>query len=168
MTVKNMVGTLARTGVSTAVSVVRHPIGSAALAVGLVKGAAEVGVEVVRVAVGGQSSAPEREVGEPVESATRPVSDPAPQPVEEPRAADPRDHIPGPDLAAFAPPRPEDLPEPIVIEAEPEAPGEAFHNEPKAASRDSAHGGPAGDREEIEGYVEEIVLDDLDLDPEHG
>lgn len=31
---------------------------------------------------------------------------------------DPRDHIPGPDLATFAPPAPEDLPEPIVIEAE--------------------------------------------------
>ncbi len=33
-------------------------------------------------------------------------------------AEDPRDHIPGPDLATFAPPAPEDLPEPIVIEAE--------------------------------------------------
>ena len=35
-----------------------------------------------------------------------------------PVAEDPRDEIPGPDLAAFAPPAPGDLPEPIVIEAE--------------------------------------------------
>jgi hypothetical protein len=33
-------------------------------------------------------------------------------------AEDPRDHIPGPDLAAFPPPAPEDLPEPVVIVAE--------------------------------------------------
>ncbi len=34
------------------------------------------------------------------------------------KAEDPRDHIPGPDLVTFAPPAPEDLPEPIVIEAQ--------------------------------------------------
>ena len=42
-----------------------------------------------------------------------------------------------------------------MIEAD-DTPGEAFHPEPKAASRDSAHGGSPGDREEAEGYVEEI------------
>ena len=51
-----------------------------------------------------------------------------------------------------------------MIEAEP-VPGEAFHTEPKAASRDSAHGGPAGDREEAEGYVEEIPADDIETEP---
>jgi len=172
MTVKNLVGTLARTGVSTAVSVVRHPIGSASLAAGMVKGVAEVGVHVVRSAIVGQPPAPEREISDPVQDAVRPATDPAPDPAPDPVVDDPRDHIPGPDLAAFQPPTPADLPEPIVIEAEPEAPGEAFHTEPKAASRDSAHGGPAGDREEIEGYVEEIDLDDLepdlDLGPKRG
>ena len=49
----------------------------------------------------------------------------------------------------------DELPEPVVIEAD-DAPGEAFHTEPKAASRDSEHGGLPGDREEAEGYVEEI------------
>ena len=77
---------------------------------------------------------------------TRPVED------------DPRDDLPGPDLAEFAPPLPEDLPEPIVIEADDE-PGEAFHNEPKPASREVAHGGPGTDFEEAEGFVEEIPED---------
>jgi hypothetical protein len=49
----------------------------------------------------------------------------------------------------------DELPEPIVIEAD-DSPAEAFHTEPKAASRDSEHGGSPGDREEAEGYVEEI------------
>jgi len=49
----------------------------------------------------------------------------------------------------------DELPEPVVIEAD-DTPGEAFHTEPKAASRDSEHGGLPGDREEAEGYVEEI------------
>ena len=50
-----------------------------------------------------------------------------------------------------------------MIEAEPTAVadeltdlGEVFHTEPKASSRDSEHGGQAGDREEADGYVEEI------------
>ncbi len=168
MTVKSMVGTLTRTGVSTAVSVVRHPIGSASLAVGLVKGAAEAGVHVVRTAISGQPPAPDRVVGDQVRIAEQPpgeTSEPAPAPAPHPAAtADPRDNIPGPDLAAFEPPAPEDLPEPIVIVADPEGPGEAFHNEPKAASRDSEHGDTAGDQEEAAGYVDEIVLDDTDLE----
>ena len=42
----------------------------------------------------------------------------APAAADHEASKDPRDHIPGPDLATFAPPAPEDLPEPIVIEAE--------------------------------------------------
>ena len=171
MTVKNLVGTLARTGASTARSVVRHPLGTASLAAGLVKGTAEVGIGLVRSTVSGDAHAPE--AAESPENTAEPVAEPAAQTIShaltEPAAEvataatveeDPRDQIPGPDLATFEPPRPEDLPEPIVIEAEPVAEGEAFHTEPKAASRASAHGGPAGDREEIEGYVEEIDLGD--------
>lgn len=123
MTVKNTVGTLARTGVSTAMHVARHPIGTASLAAGLVKGAAEAGAQGVRTAIVGRPPAPGREITEPVKDAEQPASDPAPEPASPPPSthapADPRDNIPGPDLAAFAPPRPEDLPEPIVIEAEP-------------------------------------------------
>ena len=55
----------------------------------------------------------------------------------------------------MAPTDPDDLPEPVVIHADDGA-GEAFQTEPKAASRDSDHGGGAGDREEAEGYLEEI------------
>jgi heparin binding hemagglutinin HbhA len=39
-------------------------------------------------------------------------------PAQKAPVADPRDEIPGPDLAPYLPPAPEDLPEPIVIEAE--------------------------------------------------
>jgi hypothetical protein len=80
---------------------------------------------------------------------------------------DPRDKIPGPDLATFAPPAPEDLPEPIVIEAEPTEPAEPFHTEPKAATRESARGG-TGDREENSGYVEEIPTSDVDIETPVG
>ena len=41
------------------------------------------------------------------------------EPAQAEAALDPRDSIPGPDLAPYLPPAPEDLPEPIVIEAEP-------------------------------------------------
>ena len=51
----------------------------------------------------------------------------------------------------------EDLPEPDVIWADDDL-GEPVHTEPKAASRDSEHGGAAGDREEADGYTEEIPL----------
>lgn len=127
MTLRKTVGSLAHGAVTTAVSVARHPLGSASMASGLVKGTPEAGLDLVRGTV----------------AAEKP---------------DPRDNIPGPDLAAFAPPAPEDLPEPIVIEGEPPT-QEAFHTEPKAASRGSEHGGPAAEREEIEGYLGEIVTD---------
>ena len=177
MTVKNLVGTLTRTGVSTAVSVVRHPIGTASWAAGLVKGTAEVGVHIVRTVITGELPAPTGDITDQkaaetaAERAPRSATEPATEPATGPAtggggtvAADPRDEIPGPDLAAFEPPAPEDLPEPIVIEAEPaHGPGESFHNEPKAATRESAHGGVA-DPEEIAGYVDEIAEDDFDLE----
>jgi hypothetical protein len=55
-----------------------------------------------------------------------------------------------------------------VIEAEPvDGPGESFHNEPKAATRDSAHGGVA-DPEELAGYVDEIAEEDFDIETPVG
>ena len=142
MALKNLVGTVARTGVSTAVAAVRDPRGTASQAVGLVKLTADAGLGLVRGHLGDTSAhAPAEET--PVEKPTvekpaaeqPPAEEPASEKVEpettepettapetaEPQNAeadDPRDHIPGPDLAAFAPPAPEDLPEPIVIEAE--------------------------------------------------
>jgi hypothetical protein len=128
--------------VSTAVAAVRDPRGTASQAVGLVKLTAGAGLGLVRGHLGDTSAdapAEEKRAEEtPVVKPTvekpaaeqSPAEEPAPEEVEpeevepettEPEKAqadDPRDHIPGPDLAAFAPPAPEDLPEPIVIEAE--------------------------------------------------
>lgn len=58
--------------------------------------------------------------GEPVveKVSTSSTDDTAKKASAEKPVEDPRDHIPGPDLVTFAPPAPEDLPEPIVIEAE--------------------------------------------------
>jgi hypothetical protein len=165
------VGTLAQEAVSTAVSVAKHPIGSTALAAGLVKGAAGAGIGLLRDTISGGSPTPPSDT--PVDEAPagtfpRAAEEPEPATLKretpEPQAPetsdDPRDNLPGPDLAHFEPPSFDDLPEPVVIEAD-DAPangesGEPFHNEPKAASRASEHGGPAGDREESDGYVEEI------------
>ena len=152
MALKNLVGTVARTGVSTAVAAVRHPLGTTAQAVGLVKQTADVGLGLVRGHLGDDSAnAPAEEtptdkptVEKPDAAAVEPdvvepeavepetaepeavepettepeVVEPEVAEPEKAEADDPRDHIPGPDLAAFAPPAPEDLPEPIVIEAE--------------------------------------------------
>ena len=53
-------------------------------------------------------------------------------------------------------PDPADLTEPAVIDGDAPTP-EEVHHEPKAASRDSAHGGGPGDREEAGHYREEIA-----------
>ena len=45
-------------------------------------------------------------------------STPAKATAEKDAAEDPRDHIPGPDLAPYVPPLPDELPEPIVIVAD--------------------------------------------------
>jgi hypothetical protein len=155
------VGTLAQGAVSTAVTVVKHPIGSTALAAGLVKGAAGAGIGLVRSTMSGASPTPHSETSPaevPAETLAR--EDEAPR---APRAPEPtveRD-LPGPDLAHFEPPLPEDLPELIVIEAD-DAPvngesGEPFHNEPKATSRESEHGAGPIDPEELDEYVEDIT-----------
>ncbi len=131
MALKNLVGTVARTGVSTALAAVRDPRGTASQAVGLVKLTADAGLGLVRGHLGDTSAQAPAEAT-PVEKPTvekpaaeqPPAEEPAPEKVEpeteseKAETDDPRDHIPGPDLAAFAPPAPEDLPEPIVIEAE--------------------------------------------------
>ncbi|WP_027860089.1 hypothetical protein [Marmoricola sp. URHB0036] len=179
------VGTLAQEAVSTAVSVAKHPIGSTALAAGLVKGAAGAGIGLVRSTITGTSPTPHSETppaAAPAEPLERDVEVPetevrkaeapgteapeteAPETETAETVADPRDNIPGPDLAHFEPPSPEDLPEPIVIEAD-DTPangesGEPFHNEPKATTRDSEHGAGPIDPEELDDSIEDIAEGD--------
>ncbi len=170
MTLKNTVGSLAQGAVSTATTAVRHPLSTASMAVGLVKGTAEASVDLVRGVVRGQEPAAEKaadRVEDPVEDA---VEDQAGDKIEEkvgvpaqrqepatahPAATETLDVPREPEVVPKPVPAIDELPEPIVIEAD-DLPGEAFHTEPKAASRDSEHGGSPGDREEAEGYVEEI------------
>lgn len=151
MSITKTIGTLAHGAVSTAVSAARLPLSTASMAAGLVKGTAESGLGLVRDVVGaGASAVPtQRQDSQQREETSRAGA--ASTEVTQDGPAEPQ-VVPKP-VPDF-----DDLPEPIVIQGEGE-PGEAFHTEPKAASRDSEHGGPAGDREEVEGYVEEIPED---------
>jgi hypothetical protein len=164
------VGTLAQEAVSTAVSVARHPIGTTALAAGFVRGAAGAGIGLLRATITGTSPTPHSETvpaETPGETLTPEGEAPAEQaPAEEAPEHDPVERdLPGPDLAHFEPPRPEDLPEPIVIEAD-DTPagngesGEPFHNEPKATSRDSEHGAGPLDSTELDELSEELPVTD--------
>ena len=154
------VGSLAQEAVVTAVNVARHPIGTASLAVGFAKGLAGAGVDLVRGVQPGQTT----DVRPAPEQASVPEQA-APAEKPEPVADDPRDELPGPDLAHFEPPRPDDLPEPIVIEADDNPSpgngesGEPFHHEPKVADRDVEHGDGGTDFEQAEGFVDEIPAD---------
>jgi hypothetical protein len=166
MSLTKTVGSLAHGAVSTAVSAARHPLSTASVAAGLVKGTAEAGVGLVRGVVRGQSpteAAPTSpEVEEEVEDSSAPETD----------RAEPEAHGAQPEAAPEGPREPQvvpkpvptidELPEPIVIEAD-DTPGEAFHTEPKVASRDAEHGGAPDDREEIEGYAEELAASDIDI-----
>ncbi len=93
MTVKDKVGTLARTGVDTAVSVVRHPIGSAFMAAGFAKGAAEASVHLVRSTITGRFPVEPAEGVEPDDAAVEDAIAPEPtvtEPtVQEPAAQEP-------------------------------------------------------------------------------
>ena len=156
MTVKDKVGTLARTGVDTAVSVVRHPIGSAFMAAGLAKGAAEASVHLVRGTIAGRFPVEPAADVEPDKAAVEDAI--APEPIlTEPTVQEPAAGPPEPQVVPKPVPEIDELPEPDVIWADDDL-GEPVHTEPKAASRDSEHGGPAGDREEADGYAEENPL----------
>jgi hypothetical protein len=154
MTLRNTVGTLAQGAVSSAVSAVRHPISTASMAAGLVKGTAEASVDLVRGVVRGQEPVAEK-VQDRVEVPTQRKGPAAESEVAQPAATEAAAAPKEPEVVPKPVPAIDELPEPVVIEAD-DAPGEAFHTEPKAASRDSEHGGLPGDREEAEGYAEEI------------
>ena len=166
MTLRNTVGTLAHGAVTTAVSVVRHPISTASMAAGLVKGTAGASVDLARAVVRGPGRVEDR-VEEKVEDhlegkvdvpSQRDGSDAGPEATAQSAPSEVVDAPREPQVVPKPVPEIDELPEPIVIEAD-DSPGEAFHTEPKAASRDSEHGGSPGDREEAEGYVEEIPSD---------
>lgn len=162
MSITKTVGTLAHEAVSTAVSAARHPLSTASMAAGLVKGTAEVGVGLVRGVVRGQSPTAAAPTSTDVDAADTLVSETA-RVEPKPAPAAPRE----PQVVPKPVPTIDELPEPIVIEAD-DTPGEAFHTEPKAASREAAHGGAPGDREEIEGYAEEILDPDFDIETPVG
>lgn len=151
MTVKSLVGTLTHGAFFAA----RHPLGTTARAVGLAKGAAESGIGLVRGAAAvteAPQAHPEHEhaVQEAAERAEQAQEVPEPRTVK-PVAEDPRGYPP---LREPLPAAPQRTPEEMAS-----APVEQFATEPKAASRDSAHGGQPGDREEIDGYLEEALPD---------
>lgn len=158
------IGKLINTAIDTGTGVVRVGWRTASWAVGVAKGAADAGVAAAREGRQQSHARPAARTGtatdEPAAEAVRPPAAQKPEKAEKPERSgqpeDPRDRIPGPDVVAPQVPRAEDLPEPVVIEAD-DAAGESFQTEPKAAGRDSEHGGPAGDREEAEGYAEEVV-----------
>ena len=82
---------------STAVGLAKHPIGTASMAVGLAKGVAGAGLDLVR---GGRTDVQ----GDEATFSPTPVPETITEtlPVED----DPRDDLPGPDLAQFEPPLP--------------------------------------------------------------
>ena len=163
MSLKNTVGTLAQGAVTTAVSAVRHPISTASMAAGVVKGTAGVSVDLARAVVRGPGKVEDR-VQEKVEDhiegnvdvpTQRDGADAGQEAATQSAPSEVVDAPKEPEVVPKPVPEIDELPEPVVIEAD-DSPGEAFHTEPKAASRDSEHGGSPGDREEAEGYVEEI------------
>jgi hypothetical protein len=177
MTITKIAGTVVREGTSLALSAARHPVATTAGAIGLARGAVRGVIGVGEELLHGHRSAPTEHAPtehastehapareeSPTDSSADAPSEPQADvevtaepdepesPLEEERA-----QLPGPDL--FEPPMtdPADLPEPIVITADDEPAGEEFHTEPKASSRVSAHEGLPGDREEADGYAEEI------------
>jgi hypothetical protein len=177
MSLKNTVGTLAQGAVTTAVSVVRHPLSTASMAAGLVKGTAGVSVDLARAVVRGPGQVEDR-VQEKVEDhlegnvegqvdvpTQRDGADGGQDAAAQSAPSEVLDVPREPEVVPKPVPEIDELPEPVVIEAD-DSPGEAFHTEPKAASRDSEHGGSPGDREEATGYVEEIPSDIADAPSE--
>ena len=139
-----------RRAVTTATSAVRHPIGTTARVAGFVKGTAVAAPRLVRHAVAGP---PDPGPARPAP----PAAPTGPRPATASRA-----EPPGPRTVPRPVPASDDLPEPIVIEGEDPAAGEAVHHEPKVAGRDAAHGRGAGDVEARSGFVDELLADEAD------
>ena len=144
--------------VTTAVSAVRHPLSTASMAAGVAKGTVGASVDLVRGVVSGPGRVEDR-VQDKVEDhlegkvdvpTQRDGADAGQEAAAQSAPSEVVDAPREPEVVPKPVPEIDELPEPIVIEAD-DSPGEAFHTEPKAASRDSEHGGSPGDREEAEG-----------------
>ena len=133
---------------STAVHALRHPVSSAAYTAGMARGL--VGV----VLHGADATGHDTEARWTTVPSQRTA---APEPAPGPRE---------PQRVMKAVPRPEDLEEPIVIEPADEEPGESFATEPKAVSRESAHGGGAATDAEIDAWIDEAMARGEDADVE--
>lgn len=156
MTVTHLLRTWTRSTATTAASVVRHPIGSAAMAAGLVKGTAEAGAGLVRDLVRGttRDDLPAQRGETSAPPAQRPAGTEA-EPTTSTTDSGPREPqvVPKPVLGI------DERPEPVVIEADDAAVGEAFHHEPKVASRDAEHGDGPADREELEADLDDLTFE---------
>jgi hypothetical protein len=115
----------------TATRAVRHPIASAAYAVGLARGLASAAVHGVTVT--GHDPDAGRVPGQPTAGVGVPEPQRVPKPMPEPRATEDQ----------------------IVIEPGP--PGESFATEPKAVSRESEHGGQAAGDAEIDDWIDQAM-----------
>lgn len=135
---------------STAAHAVRHPISSAAYAAGIARGLA--GAAIHGVLVHGRDDGTTSPPTVPVQTDRSSAADSS---------------------TSTGPRRPQRVPKPVPPPAaaddmtviEPEPPHESFATEPKAVSRDSAHGGRASDAE-IDAWIDEAMARGSDVDIE--
>jgi hypothetical protein len=136
----------------TAFHAARHPISSVSYAAGMARGLVGAVLHGATVtghdSEAGQRPVPtQRDAGSAPDDTSTTTGPPEPQRVMKPV------------------PEPGDLPEPVVIEPTDEEPGESFATEPKAVSRESAHGGGDLRDAEIDAWEDEAE-DGLDTGPE--
>jgi len=141
---------------STAVHSMRHPVSSAAYAAGIARG------------IGGLAGAA---LHGALEKTGHADSSSADVPTQRTAPAEQRDEAATP-AAPEGPREPQVVPKPVpdpedfdtvVIVAEDEEPGEAFATEPKAVSRESAHGGSAATDAEIDAWIDEAMAEGDDV-----
>jgi len=143
---------------STAVHTVRHPVSSAAYAAGIARGLAGAALHGTLIK-GHDSEAGTVPTQRADESTGSAVDHRAPE------ETGPRE----PQVVPKPVPDPEDF-DTVVIVAEDDEPGEAFATEPKAVSRESAHGGSAATDAEIDAWIDDAMAggDDVGIETPVG
>ena len=141
----------------TAVHAVRHPISSAAYAAGIARGLA--GAAVHGVLVHGRDEGATSGPSVPTQAGPTQAGPTQAGPASARDSSSPTG-APEPQRVPRPVPPPTATDEMVVIEPEPES--ESFATEPKAVSRDSAHGGPATDAE-IDAWIDEAMARDDDI-----
>lgn len=140
---------------STAAHALRHPVSSAAYAAGLARGLAGAALHGATVTghdpEAGHAPIPTQRTGSAAEPTTGPRK---------------------PERVVKPVPTPDSLPEPVVIEAVDEDPGESFATEPKAVSRESAHGqsahGGSATDAEIDAWIDEAMARGGEIDTQEA